>query len=272
MLPLPTSPQRPAPRRRALAGLRLLLVILVTGAMAPVALISHAVTRGRARGVCSWALRTWSRLLLPAIGVRVVAEGPPPPRGPCVVCPNHMSHLDIAVLGALYGGVFVSRADVADWPIVGLLVRSVGTLFIRRELRADARRVGAEVEAEIRRGGRVTIFLEGGAGRGDVVRPFRSALLEAPATTGTPCVPALVRYTLPGDPDVDPADAVAWADGQPFAAHTWGILELRRIVAHVTFLPPRTDTDRKRLARALEDDVREAAGTAGWRLETGGWR
>jgi len=122
-------------------------------------------------------------------------------------------------------------------------------------VRRDTARVGGDVEEHLRRGGCVTVFLEGGAGSGADVRPFRSSLVAGAVAAGAPCVPVALRYALPEDPDLDPGEVVAWTTDE-FLAHAWRLLTVRRIDAEVTFLPPRTGTDRKRLARELEIDVR----------------
>lgn len=195
----------------------------------------------------------FSRGLCAILGVRVEVRGPPPP-APAFVAPNHWGYLDIFVLGSLYRGLFVSRADVEDWPVFGYLASSAGTLFLRREVRRDAVRVGDEIGDALRGGLRVTAFLEGGSGLGTSVRPFRSALLEAAVAAHVPCVAVAIRYELARDPGLDPSHVVAWIDGG-FLGHVARLARTRRVVAHVTFLPPRTGADRKALARLLQGDV-----------------
>ena len=199
--------------------------------------------------------RYFSRGICGILGLRLRRVGAPPPPGGCLVTPNHWGYVDVFVLAALHSTSFVSRADVAGWPVIGAFARSVGTLFIRRAVRRDTASVGDAIARHLRAGGCVTVFLEGGAGSGATVRRFRSSLLAGAVTTGMPCVPVAVRYTLPEDPDRDPGEAVAWTAGD-FLPHAGRLLRLRRIDAEVTFLPPRTGADRKRLARELESDVR----------------
>ena len=219
--------------------------ILTLGSHAAFARTGPVLMKGFSKGICA------------ILGIRIERSGEPPPHGACFVAPNHWSYVDVFVLGSLYRSLFVSRADVAGWPVVGLFARAGGTLFLRREIRRDAARVGGDVEQHLRGGRCVTAFLEGGAGRGDEVRPFKSALAEAPALTGAPCVPVALRYTLPLDPALDPGTVVAWIDDD-FVAHAWRLMRTRRVCARVTFLPPRSGADRKELARLLERDVRAA--------------
>jgi 1-acyl-sn-glycerol-3-phosphate acyltransferase len=246
------------------AGLRVLLLALLSAVAAPVALVVWLVTfgSGAARARTGPFLHRWfSRCVCAILGVRVEATGEPP-RGACLVTPNHWGYVDVFVLGSLYRSLFVSRADVARWPVAGAFARAGGTLFLRREVRRDAVRVGADVERHLRLGCRVTVFLEGGAGDGVSVRPFKSALVAAAVAARAPCVPAAISYSLPADPDMDPSRVVAWATGD-LLPHVGRLLTTRRIAAKVAFLPPRTGADRKHLARELEADVRDALTSTG---------
>lgn len=242
------------------AWIRISLLALWCLAASPLPVIGALLTIGRPRARVRVGPRLmcgFSRGVCAIFGVRIERRGDLPPDGGCLVAPNHWSYLDVFVLGSMYPTLYVSRADVADWPVFGFLARSGGTLFLRRELRKDAARVGGEIERHLRLGCTVTVFLEGGAGTGVDVRPFKPALVESAVATGTPCVPVAIRYRLPRDPGADPSRVVAWLDGG-FLPHLRRLAATKRIDATVSFLPPRTGTDRKELARRLEEDVRAA--------------
>ena len=234
----------------------LLLSLIVAAASLLVTIATLGSRRARARTGPS-LLRAYGCGVCRVLGVRIDARGSPPSGRACLVAPNHWGYLDMFVLAAVYRGLFVSRADVADWPVVGMFVRLGGTIFIRREVRRDAGRVVEDVVDHLRRGHCVTAFLEGGSGTGVDVRRFRSPLLQAAAATGAPCVPVAIRYRLPADPGLDPSATVAWVDGG-IAGHFWRLLHVRRIDVRVEFLPARTGADRKQLARLIEGDVRAA--------------
>ena len=241
-------------------SIRLVLLVCWLAGFALIVIVASILTLGRRRAIArvGSTLLTWfSAGLCRIFGIRVTSTGTALPAGACLVTPNHWGYVDVFVLGSLYRTLFVSRADVADWPVIGFFARAGGTLFIRREIRRDAARVGDEIETSLWLGSRVTAFLEGGAGDGIRVRPFKSALVEAAVTSRAPCVPVAIRYTLPANPELSPSTTVAWIDGD-FTRHLWRLMGTRRIEAGVTFLPPRTGSDRKELARQLEEDVRAA--------------
>jgi 1-acyl-sn-glycerol-3-phosphate acyltransferase len=244
---------------RAAARLAVLLLWALVNSWPPLVIALVTLGNRRARLATGPVLMAiFARGACAIMGVHVERSGELPPRGACFVAPTHWGYVDVVVLGSLYRTSFVSMADIAGWPVLGFYARAGGTLFIDRSRRSDAARVAPQVEEHLRRGCRVTVFLEGGAGRGDVVRPFRPSLLEAAVATGAPCVPVLVRYSLPRDPGLDPGRAVAWTE-LSLPGHFWGLLHLRRVDARIAFLAPRTGTERKALARSIEDDVRRAA-------------
>ncbi|MCG3135014.1 MAG: hypothetical protein HMLKMBBP_02507 [Planctomycetes bacterium] len=193
-----------------------------------------------------------SKRLCPLLGLRVSVAGSLPP-GPVLVTPNHMSYLDVLVLASAGDSVFVSRADVANWPGIGPLSRLGGTIFVERERRRDAPRAAEEMGASLDRAFRVVVFPEGRAGDGADVQPFRSPLLESACRRGVSCVPVAIRYDVPGG---DAARDVAWADDTPFGSHAWRLLGIRAVHASVRIGPPRTGGDRKAMARQLESDCR----------------
>ena len=53
-----------------------------------------------------------------------------------LVVSNHISWADILVIGARWPLVFLSKAEVASWPVVGWLAKRAGTLTTPRRGRA----------------------------------------------------------------------------------------------------------------------------------------
>src|SRR5690349_4848400 len=87
-------------------------------------------TRSTAHAVACF--QRWSRRTCARLGLDVALDGTPP-SAPCVVVANHRSYLDIPVLASVLPVAFMSRADVAGWPIFGAGARAVGCVFVERD-------------------------------------------------------------------------------------------------------------------------------------------
>lgn len=189
-----------------------------------------------------------TRGLLDRLGVVVRTDGDFPEGGGILVA-NHLGYLDILVLGSLGPAVFVSRADVADWPVIGRLTRWCGTIYIDRGRRDQIPAVLDQMADALPAGARVVFFPEGTSGSGDALLPFRESLFEAAARSGAPVhVAALTYRTEPGDPPA--RDAVCWWGDAGFTRHFLGLASLRGVRAQVSFGDRAIDgSDRKDLAR-----------------------
>jgi len=198
--------------------------------------------------------RRWTDCVRAVLGIKVRAAGAAP-EPPFVLVSNHLSYLDVILLGSQLRCVFVARADVADWPLIGALCRTVETLFINRASKRDLPRVMRQMEQVLDSGRGVVLFPEGTTTKGDAVLPFRPSLLDAAARSGRPVWYASLSYSTP--PGCEPAQrSVCWWGEMPFTAHFLGVLRLPEIRARVTFgEQPIRESDRKILAARLQHAV-----------------
>src|ERR1700674_2656253 len=61
----------------------------------------------------------WQRIACRMAGIRVRVDGSPA-SSPLLVAANHISWLDISVLGSVLQNSFVSKGEVSRWPEVGM--------------------------------------------------------------------------------------------------------------------------------------------------------
>ncbi len=196
----------------------------------------------------------WSACLTRILGLRVEVVGDPPPRGVLLVA-NHLSYVDIVLIAARLPCSFVSKSEVAGWPVVGFLARLVGTLFIERDKRRDVRRVGDLIRARLTAKRTVVVFPEGTSTNGEGVAPFRSSLLEPAAALGIPVYHATIRYEAPPG-ETAARDSVAWWGDTDFVPHFLGLLRMSGFSARIVFgADPVQESDRKSLARSLHSAV-----------------
>lgn len=179
------------------------------------------------------------------------------PEPPFLLVSNHLSYLDIFVLFSKLRCLFVAKSDVKAWPFIGFLVRTCGILFIDRNRKRDVTRVNQLISKNITENQGIILFPEGTTSPGFDVLPFRSSLLEYPASNGFPVSCVSISYqTKSGE---DPAfESVCWWADTPFFSHFLTLLGLRGIQATLHFSKELISlNDRKQLTSALEDAVRD---------------
>ncbi len=215
--------------RRVYRGIR---VILHLAAGLGTAVFLGAFQRPR-RAVVRRAVRYWLLTAVSILNVRVKVTGAPV-RGPAIVVSNHVSWLDIPVLGAREEFMFVAHDKVRHWPVLGPLAAAAGTIFLRRGRReAEYRR--DEIAHYLRRGRKVLVFPEGTTTNGQGVAPFHGRLLAAAAQAGVPVQPVTVRYArATGERDA----GVPFVGDDDFVRHMSRLLLRRRLFAHVIFHEP----------------------------------
>lgn len=197
-------------------------------------------------------MRREARALLRACGVHWTTVGTPP-RAPFLLVANHLGYLDIVLMCATTPAWFISKHEVASWPGIGWVVRSVNTLFVNRERKSDLLRLSGLMHETLDRGEGVIFYPEGTSSPGEGLLPFKPSLLEPAAARALPVHYAVIHYrTAPG---ARPArEAVCWWGDMDFFPHLLGLLRLPGVRARITFgAEPVRHQDRKILAIHLRD-------------------
>ena len=203
-----------------------------------------------------WAM-PWARRFLNTLGVQVESIGPAPQTG--VLVSNHVSYLDILVLSTVCPTVFISKAQIAHWPIIGFIASSAGTLYLQRERKRDLQGVASALKPAVEEGSLVTFFPEGTTSDGERILPFRASLFQPAAELGWPVHVSSLRYHAHGG--VTRSDVCYWGDMQ-FAPHLWRLCGVRSTRCVVRFADSDIcGVDRKALAREAQAIVE-----TGWRL------
>jgi len=208
----------------------------------------YTITLGRPtlrqRTSCfQWAARRTLRVFVD----RVEILGPLPTSG--LLVSNHLSYVDISLLGSLTPVVFVSKAEVKRWPVFGWFAVLSGTVFVRRERRSEVSQIAIQIRDLLKDGHLVVLFPEGTSSGGETVLPFKSSLLE-PVVGQTHDVHAgCLSYSLANG--VVSKDVCYWGD-MTLAPHIVKLLGKPFVQARVSFADIREPaTDRKELAKQL---------------------
>jgi 1-acyl-sn-glycerol-3-phosphate acyltransferase len=239
-------------RGLALLGLNLLLV--------PPYLTIGTLSRHAGREL----IRLYCRATCLVLGIEVRWSGAPFRACPTLFVANHVSYLDVVILGGLLDATFIAKLEVAGWPLFGQLARLTGTFFVRRRWR-DALIQRNALAARMREGESFILFAEGTSTDGLSVRPFKTSLLsvaepwvlDRPVAT-QPVTLAFQRLRDGGPIGPDRCRRYAWYGDARFLPHLWGVLCRAGLEVAVALGPPSLSwavTSRKRLGVELRGQV-----------------
>jgi len=134
---------------------------------------------------------------------------------------NHSSWLDVLVLGGVLDACFVSKAEVARWPLVNVVAKLGRTVFVSRSRGATGREADA-MRAHLAAGESLIIFPEGTSNDGTRTLPFRSSLIGA-ADTARQVQPVSLVYDRLGGLPACRRDRplFAWYGDMDIGSHFW---------------------------------------------------
>jgi 1-acyl-sn-glycerol-3-phosphate acyltransferase len=188
-------------------------------------LIGFALRRAeevtRQRAVLSVMRRT-ARRLLAVLGVRVTRGATrDAPDFACLTVSNHQSYLDVLVIAAHYPARFVAKREVEAWPVIGLMARLCGTIFIDRDSLRQGALCAREVAASLGAGVGVQVFPEGTSTDGRGVLPFKPLLLSAALKARSPLLPLTINYVAANGkpPNAAARDVCCWHGEMEFVSH-----------------------------------------------------
>ncbi|HXF07181.1 MAG TPA: lysophospholipid acyltransferase family protein [Candidatus Acidoferrales bacterium] len=203
--------------------------------------------------------RHWFRALVRILGLRITLVGVPAD-GPVLRVANHISWLDVVVLNAISPSVFVAKAEVAQWPLIGWMANWLGTLFLRRGDVLSSQRLTEVMSWQFRRAETVTLFPEGTTGNGAALGKFHARLYQPALSTKTAVQPVAIAYP---DRHVDGQThpLAPFLGTQTLLNHLWMLLGERELAVSVTFLPILSAaSDRRELAMRSREAIGRALG------------
>ncbi len=206
----------------------------------------HKAGNARQRGIVCWWLRTCTRL----VGIRLHIHGKPA-EGASLVVANHISWMDIVIVGSLQPVSFLSKAEVARWPIIGYLARKAGTLFIDRG--AGAETAAQLISERLRVGASVAFFPEGTTSDGTEIQRFHPRLFMAAIDTHAWVQPMVITYPCNSAHD-GVHEKAPYTSDVPFFTHALAVLGepcIHAVVRYTDSLPG--DGDRKQLAEKARE-------------------
>ncbi|HSY11635.1 MAG TPA: lysophospholipid acyltransferase family protein [Verrucomicrobiae bacterium] len=188
---------------------------------------------------------------LAAMHAQLSVTGTPPTHG--LIVSNHLSYLDILCYSAAVPCVFVSKAEVEQWPIFGKYARWSGSVFVHRHDRGDAARANLLVGESLKDGVPVVLFPEGTTTDGRRLLRFHATMLQPAIDVGAPITPCAISYQLD---DGDPSSEVAWWGDMTLMPHVWNMMGKQSVRAKIVFGEPIiAHGDRKQLSHVFHEQV-----------------
>ena len=213
--------------------------------------------------------RWYYRVTAKIVGLKIIVRGVQSRAKPQLVVSNHVSYFDIVVIGSQVAGDFVAKADIAKWPVFGIMAKAGRSVFIDRR-RTATNNARDQIQERLDAGDTLIMFPESTSGDGNHVKTFKSALFTvaerrvadaAGQTHHVVVQPVSIAYTrLNGLPlGVGWRPFVAWYGDMEMAPHLWNIAKLGTITVELTFHAPVSLDDfpnRKALAAHCDQVVR----------------
>ncbi|MBM6593887.1 lysophospholipid acyltransferase family protein [Microvirga pudoricolor] len=208
------------------------------------------------------------RLFLCLFGVRVIERGTPPSGTATLVLSNHVSWLDIPVIGSLRPLSFIAKSEIEGWPVVGFMAKLQRSVFIDRARRGATAEVNETVGLRLAKGEVIVLFPEGTTSDGNRLLPFRSSIVGAaqaaltdPGAGPVHLQPLALSYTRRNGLPVTRRERpfIAWYADMDLAPHLAHFVANGALDVVVTWGEPVPfNGNRKQATAAAEEAVRRA--------------
>lgn len=155
------------------------------------------------------------------------------PRDPALWVSNHISWLDIAVLGSGARVFFLAKAEIEKWPVFGKLAKGGGTLFINRGS-GDSVRIREQITDFLSKDIPVLFFPEATTTDGCKVKKVHGRILGAAIEANKPVQVCVICYVnKKGQLDT----VVPFIGDATFVDHVQAVLEMPKVTAHLKTFP-----------------------------------
>ena len=171
---------------------------------------------------------------------------------------NHISYLDILALNVLFNCRFISKSDVANWPVFGSIAKAQRTIFVRRSSRSSLPETQKEMQEKLFENRPYVLFAEGTSSDGGYILPFRPNLLQSAVGNKDIYLQSFcVQYrSCNGLPVIRKRRAMfGWYGDMELLPHLWDLLHIDSANIEIRLDKPVKGSDfadRKALSQALQ--------------------
>ena len=156
---------------------------------------------------------------------------------------NHVSYLDIFILGSMTKGLFVAKSEIKSWPLINKITRLGRTIFIERSKIFSIKKQLTLLSNNLKKNENLILFPEGTSSDGSKVLPFKSSLfslIELDQFRDYKIQPISISYSkidgMPVEKKFRPF--FAWFGNMDLVSHAWKFLGLGLSEVDVKFHKP----------------------------------
>ena len=171
---------------------RLLLVIFVSVFFLLAVLVESSLSR-LTGNYNFWSSRNWGKSMLLITGFRVL-KNDRPKLDKFLLMPNHRSYVDVFLMAAYSPSVFVAKAEISRWPILGQAAKAGKVILVKRDEMKSLLGAMQKIRQSIESGISITIFPEGTTSKGPGLLPFKNGTFKIAAEIKTPIIPCAIVY------------------------------------------------------------------------------
>lgn len=193
-------------------------------------LINLLTTANSAKNSRDWIKTQWLGWFSRIINLQITKDGELPGRTALIVS-NHISWLDIIVIGQCLPAYFVAKSDILSWPVVGYLARQAGTIFIRRGDKQHILGTAERMVWLLKQTSNIIAFPEGTTTTGDEVLNFHASLFQPALLTKSAVQPTAIQYIGIAK------EQAPFVGDDAFVPHLIKMLTLDKIEVRLSFLP-----------------------------------
>lgn len=145
-------------------------------------------------GFSSALITTWLHLVTRCLGLKIKTYGTALSKKTLFVS-NHLSWLDVLVLGSLIPTHFLSKNEVKSIPILGWFATRSGTLYIKRGNKQSASEARNHITTALNQQHNSLIFAEGTTTDG-TIKKFHSRLMQSAIDAQAMVQPIAIFYPV----------------------------------------------------------------------------
>ena len=176
-------------------------------------------------------ITSWANQALPLLNLQLDRVGPTLPlQQPTLFVGNHLSYLDIPLLMSQVPVVFLGKAEIAKWPILGSAGQLAGVVFVKRDSDGSRREATRAILDCLQNRGMSLGLFPAGTTTLEEDRPWRAGAFRIARAGKIPVQPFRLTY--------EPRAKAAFVGKDALLPHLYRLLRSGPVKARIEFGEP----------------------------------